>query len=147
MAVLLKPVVVFWSAPVPLAVFRAASLSSLFGGAPQLGAPPSIRMRPVITNAFPQILFMSSSSYEVQENHHITTHCLIKDSSQLAAPGLSVGLGPCRDRGQGVHDGMLSPSIPRSLHQYRQATPVLCVRLCPTRACITGSSVCVGRGC
>src|SRR6516162_1986980 len=65
MAVLLKPVVVFWSAPVPLAVFRAASLSSLFGGAPQLGVPPSMRMRPAITNAFPQTLFMGASSYAV----------------------------------------------------------------------------------
>src|SRR6516164_6166828 len=120
MAVLLKPVVVFWSAPVPLAVFRAASLSSLFGGAPQLGAPPSIRMRPVITKAFLQTWFMGSSSYKVQENHHITTHCLIKDSSQLAAHGFSIGFGPCRARGQDMHDGMLSPSIPRRLHLYRQ---------------------------
>jgi hypothetical protein len=53
----------------------------------------------------------------------------------------------CTDRGQDMHDGMLSPSIPRRLHQYRQGTPVLCVRLCPTRACITGSRVCVGRVC
>ena len=72
-----------------------------------------------------------------------------------AAPAVSKGVHPGLDRrchGAGallhrIHDEMLSPSIPRSVHLYRQATPVLCVRLCPTRACITGSSVCVGRGC
>src|SRR6516165_7085123 len=64
-AVLAAPVVLFWSAPDPPAVFPKASLSSLFGGAPQLGVPPSMKTRPMSTNAFPQILFMDSSSYAV----------------------------------------------------------------------------------
>src|SRR5262245_38348561 len=33
-----------------------------------------------------------------------------------------------------MHDGMLSPRIPRSFHQDRQATPAFCVRMCPTMA-------------
>src|SRR5215831_7802250 len=53
------------TAPVPPAVFPAASLTSLFGGAPQLGVPPSMRMRLAITKASLQTLFMGSSSYEV----------------------------------------------------------------------------------
>jgi hypothetical protein len=64
-AVLLVPMLLFWSAPVPPAVFPALSLASLFGGAPQLGVPPSMRMRPAITKALPQTLFMGSFSYAV----------------------------------------------------------------------------------
>src|SRR5262245_11274542 len=36
---------------------------------------------------------------------------------------------------------MLSPRIARRCRLYRQATPVLCDRLCPTLACILGSRV------
>src|SRR5262249_798643 len=60
------PVVLLKSAPDPPAVFALASLTSLFGGPPQLDVPPSMRMRPAITNALPQTLFMGSFSYEVQ---------------------------------------------------------------------------------
>jgi len=69
LAVLALPVVLFWSAPDPPAVFPKASLSSLFGGAPQLSVPPNMRMRPAIPNAFPQTFFMGASSYAVIAAH------------------------------------------------------------------------------
>src|SRR5262245_4165439 len=73
--------------------------------------------------------------------------CARKNRKAPWAPVVSPRPGGCRARGQGIHEEMLSPRRPSSLHPYRQETPVVCVCRCPPRACITVSSVGVWRGC
>jgi hypothetical protein len=57
-AVLSTPVLLLKSAPDPPAVFRPASLTSLFGGPAKLGAAPSMKQRATKIMEVPDTLYV-----------------------------------------------------------------------------------------
>ena len=75
------PGVLFTSAFVPPAVLPAASLTSLFGGPPQLDPPPSVHTRPTTMTTRWKILFMVFFLL-----FHIFLHFQEYQTSKMASP-------------------------------------------------------------